>query len=96
MQASRASIRFLPSGREIAVAPGTPLLEAVLRAGLPVARGCGAAGICARCGLHVQGRVAPEDAAETERKRANRIDPRLRLACRVRVETDLVVTAPYW
>jgi len=89
-------IRFLPSGVELSVAPGTPLLDAARRAGLPVASACRASGVCARCGVRVQGRVAPEEPVESERKRANRIDPALRLACRVRVEADLVVSAAYW
>ena len=37
-----------------------------------------------------------ETPEETRCKQRNRIDPALRLACRIRVTADLSVTAPYW
>ena len=92
-------VRFLPSQREIRVPAGTTLLEAARRAELPIASACGAEGLCARCGLDIlEGgeQLPPETAGETRIKRANRIDDHLRLACRIRLECDLVVTAPYW
>ena len=92
-------VRFLPSEREIQVPAGTTLLEAARRAGLPVASACGADGLCARCGLDIlQGaeRLPPESENELRIKHANRIDEGLRLACRIRLDCDLVVTAPYW
>ena len=89
----------MPSEREIRVPEGTSLLEAARRAGLPVASACGADGICARCGLAIlegaEGLPA-ESERESRIKDANRIDEDLRLACRIRLECDLVVTAPYW
>jgi ferredoxin len=85
--------------RRIAVVRGTTLLEAVRSAGLPVARGCGGGGLCGRCGLRIvagaEG-VAPESAAEARAKARNRIDADLRLACQVRVDGPLEVSAPYW
>lgn len=78
---------------------GTTLLDAARRAELPVASGCGAEGICGRCGMFV---LAGADSlsAESERdrsaKRRNRIDPELRLACRTKAWGDVVVTARYW
>lgn len=78
---------------------GTSLLEAARDAGLPVASACGAEAVCARCGLEILAAAAPvddESPREREIKQRNRIDPKLRLACRVRVASDLTVTAPYW
>jgi ferredoxin len=92
-------VRFLPSNRSVRVASGTTLIDAVRRASLPIASACGADGLCARCGLEiVEGGEALEPESEEERaaKRRNRIDPSLRLACRVRVTDDLVVAAAYW
>ena len=43
-----------------------------------------------------EGEVAPETPEESRAKERNRIDPRLRLACRIRVCADVSVTAPYW
>ena len=89
----------MPSEREIRVPAGTSLLEAARRAGLPVASACGAGGICARCGLDIlegaEGLPA-ESERETDIKSANRVDEDLRLACKIQLECDLVVTAPYW
>lgn len=85
--------------RRVSVARGTTLLEAVRRAGLPLARACSGGGLCGRCGLRIvaggEG-VAPESAAEADAKVRNRVDAGLRLACRVRVEGPLEVSAPYW
>lgn len=92
-------IRFLPSEKTARVPAGTVLLDAARDAGLPVASACGASGLCARCGLRILAgadTVAPETSEERDAKRRNRVEPTLRLACRVRVEDDLVVTAPYW
>ena len=93
------TIRFLPSEREVRVAAGTTLLEAARQAELPVASACGADGICGRCGLQIlegEETLPPESEREQKIKAANRIDPTLRLACRIKLASDLVVTAPYW
>jgi len=75
------------------------LLEATRAAGLPIASACGENGACARCGLEILvGASALE--AETPRERRikerNRIEPALRLACRVRPQGDVTVRAGYW
>lgn len=96
----RCRIRFLPSGRSVGITAGGPtLLEATRLAGLPIASACGEAGACARCGLEiVAGAEGLEPEGERERriKARNRIDPGLRLACRVRPRADLTVRATYW
>jgi len=92
-------VRFHPSGRALRVAPGTTLLEAARRAGVPMASACGADGICARCGVRVLAgalALSPETEQEERQKRRNRIDPALRLACRARALGDVEVTAGYW
>ncbi|MBW2668000.1 MAG: hypothetical protein JRE13_17055, partial [Deltaproteobacteria bacterium] len=48
-----AEVRFVPSEKRVRVTHGTPLLEAAQKAGLPIASGCSANGLCARCGLQV-------------------------------------------
>jgi adenylate cyclase len=92
-------VRFSPGGRTLRVPRGTTLLEAARRAGLPIASACGADGLCARCGVRIlagaEG-LPPESAAERDAKRRNRIEPELRLACRVAPQTDVEVTASYW
>ncbi len=96
----RCEIRFLPSGQSIEIeAEEMTLLEATRKIGLPIASACGEDGVCARCGLEiVEG--AANLAIETDQEKAikarNRIDPALRLACRVRPRGDLTVRALYW
>jgi len=96
----RCEIRFLPSGRSIEIeSEEMTLLEATREVGLPIASACGENGACARCGLEIiEG--AAQLARETERERVikerNRIDPELRLACRVRPLGSLTVRALYW
>ena len=93
------TIRFEPIGRSIRVAAGTTILEAARMAGIPVASGCGAGGTCARCGVRIiagEESIKPEDIEERRVKMRNRIDPGLRLACRVAAIADLEVTTTYW
>ena len=62
-----------------------------------MASACGADGVCGRCGMRIlAGNAGSEGSDELEIKRRNRIEQELRLACRVRVEDDLVATATYW
>jgi adenylate cyclase len=92
-------IRFAPSGRTLRVPVGTTLLDAIRRAGLPAASACGAAGLCARCGVRVLvggEDLPPESADESDAKRRNRVPAELRLACCVAPRADLEVTASYW
>ena len=80
--------------------PGTTLLEAVRRAGLPLASACGAERICGRCGLRVLAgaeALSPETREEVRAKQQNRIGETLRLACCAAVESGPVeVTTGYW
>jgi len=91
------TVRFLPKGVELEVPKGTRLIDAVREAGLPIARACGDELVCAKCGVRiVSGRVARESPVERRAKARNRVAAGLRLACALRVRSDLVVTAEYW
>jgi 2Fe-2S ferredoxin len=97
--AMEVEVRFVPSEKRVCVAPGTPLLKAAQQAGLPIASSCSASGLCARCGVRVvEGchSLSDETQSESEVKRANRMDPELRLACMATVSGDVTVTATYW
>jgi 2Fe-2S ferredoxin len=93
-------VSFQPSGRSVEVPAGSRLLDAVLAAGLPIARACGADGLCGRCGVRVlrggATGVDEADPAEAAVRSRNRLDLDLRLACRVRVLGDVEIAAPYW
>jgi ferredoxin len=91
------NLRFLPSGKEIAVPEGTRLIDAVRLAGLPIARACGDDLVCAGCGVRVlEGDVTRESPLEQRLKQRNRLPAELRLACAIRVHDDLAVHAHYW
>jgi adenylate cyclase len=92
-------IRFLPSQRSVRAPLGTTLLEATRSVGLPMASACGEEGACGRCGLRILEGVAGvpcETPRESQVKARNRVPKELRLACQVRPERDVTVTAPYW
>jgi len=92
-------VRFPKLGRSVRVPAGTPLIDAVRRANLPIASACGGDGLCGRCGVAIEEghqSVSAETPEETRAKQRNRIAPQLRLACRIRVAADLSVSAPYW
>ena len=58
---------------------------------------CGDDLVCAKCGVRiVSGRVAREAPIERRAKARNRVSPELRLACALRVQGNLVLTAEYW
>ena len=83
----------------VRIADGVALIEAVVQAGLPIARACDAGGLCARCGLSVlsgQARLSAPDAEEGSAKQRNRVPDDFRLACQARVHGDVLVTAAYW
>lgn len=97
--AMRVTVRFEPSGREVRVPLGTTLLEAARSAGLPLASACGAEGLCGRCGLEILdggAGLGAECEEERQSKRRNRVDPRQRLACCVKLSADARVRASYW
>lgn len=90
----------MPSERTLEIEAGEmTLLEATRAAGLPIASACGENGACARCGLEIlTGAAALDRESEREQriKQRNRIEPALRLACRVRPRGDVTVRAGYW
>ena len=91
------TVHLIPKNTKVEVPRGTLLIDAIQRAGLPIARACGDDLICAKCGVRIlEGRVTRESPVESETKRKNRVPGGLRLACAIRVHDDLTVTANYW
>ena len=99
LAAMDVQVRFPVQGCRVRVPAGTLLIDAVRAANLPIASACRGDGLCGRCGVAIlagHADVPAETAEETRCKERNRIDPRLRLACKIRVCADLSVAAPYW
>jgi len=91
------TVRLLPSGRHVEVSRGTRLTDAIRLAGLPIASTCGDGLICAKCAVRVvAGPTTAEAPVERDAKLRNRIAAHYRLACAIRVQDDLTVTADYW
>jgi ferredoxin len=90
-------VQLLPSGIRIDVARSTRLSDAIRQAGLPIAAPCGDELICAKCAVRIlAGTVDREAPVERAAKERNRVAPEQRLACAVRVRSDLTVHAEYW
>lgn len=87
---------FQPSGRNVFVLPGTPLVEAAARAGLVVAAPCGGAGKCGKCVVRVLSREPPAEVSSHEEALLGkkRLQHGNRLACQFRVTHDMTVEVP--
>lgn len=90
----KVKVTFQPIGRTVYVLRGTLLLEAAARAGSVIGTPCGGAGKCGKCLVRITngGNAGPGDDAAplTEQQIADGY----RLACRCRVDDDLVVEIP--
>lgn len=86
------AVSFLPFKKTVEVEPGTDLLDAARRAGVPIDAQCGGKGTCGRCMVRiVQGDVSldPSEPAEEAREAG------LVRACKTRTaKTELVVELP--
>ena len=94
MSDSQHSVTFQPQGRAVSVLEGTTILEAAAIAGLVIDTPCGGAGTCGKCRVQVsQGATEPCD---TDRKTFTEAElaEGWRLACRNRVNGDLVAHVP--
>ena len=80
-----SKIRFLPSGHEASVLPGTTLLEAAAQVNLVLDTPCGGGGVCGKCRVRIdEGALPPRD---TERALFSQeeLDEGWRLACQAHV-----------
>ncbi|MCC7437200.1 MAG: (2Fe-2S)-binding protein [Armatimonadetes bacterium] len=94
-----ASVTFLPSGKSIAVAVGTVLLEAIRQAKLPVAQSCGGFGICSWCKVRViEGQENLSIPSQPEQRLIQRqsFKPNERASCQAEILGDVAVTTTYW
>ncbi|MFC5467784.1 2Fe-2S iron-sulfur cluster-binding protein [Cohnella suwonensis] len=91
------TVTFLPDGIQVAVRPGTTLLEASRRAGVPIRTRCGGVAGCLMCKVNVPaehaGALLPPTEAET-RKLGSQLEEGFRLSCQARVAGDAEVVVP--
>ncbi len=88
-------VRFVPSGREAYVLPGTRLVEAAAEAGLVLEVPCGGEGLCGRCRVRVvQGATEPS-LAEHQWLSHDELASGWRLACQSAVQGPMTVELPF-
>ena len=89
-KALELTVDFEPLGRRTRVAPGTTLLQAAQQAGVGLNAVCGGGGTCGACRVRVvSGDVTPPSGSEN-----NAVANGMRLACQVRVLSDVRVDVP--
>ena len=93
----KISVTFAAQNRNVKVEPGTPVLQAVRQADLPLGSDCGGKGRCGKCKVVVRRGVTPLSPLERECLSPEEITGKVRLACQARVVAPTVVdlvTAP--
>jgi uncharacterized 2Fe-2S/4Fe-4S cluster protein (DUF4445 family) len=81
--------------KEIGVASGTVLGDAIIAAGLPLEQPCAGRGTCGKCKVLVEAGVTPLDEVELEHLTPGEQAVHYRLACRAHVQDDVhVALAP--
>ena len=80
----------------IDVESGANLMNALLKAGLPVASSCHGDGVCTMCRVKLEGFAnSPED-FEVQALKRNKCAEDERLSCQISVTSDLTVATKYW
>lgn len=87
-------LTFEPSGHTHPVKAGTSLLHACHEAGMAVPGGCGGCGLCGSCRVRIVAGDVPPHADYEHALSEAEMDAGWRLACLVRVSSDLTVHVP--
>jgi ferredoxin len=88
-----------PGGRTVAVRPGETVLDACLRADVPLGSSCGGRLACAACVVRVlsgAGNLSRRSAAERRLAAAEGFARDERAACAALVRGEVTITASYW
>ncbi len=92
----KVKVNVEPGGKNLVADKGTPLLDVLLRAGMPLETACGGRGTCGKCRVRIQGGASPPDEKERLHLDASDISMGFRLACRVALYEDVNVRLPVW
>ena len=93
------TIRFLKNLPPIQAEAGEPLMQCLLRAGLPVASSCQGDGVCGKCRVQiVEGlaNLSPVQALEEMLIERYKIPSSMRISCQAKVLGDITVDTSYW
>lgn len=94
MRGKQYRVAIQPQGRVVFVLPGASLLEAVAGIGLALDTPCGGAGTCGKCRVRIVTGAAAPTAADQAVFNSREIAAGWRLACQLRVQSDLTVDVP--
>jgi 2Fe-2S ferredoxin len=92
-------VRFAKLRPPLDVEQGQVLMEALLKAGLPVASSCNGDGVCAKCRVQVlngSDGLTPENAREKFLREKHSISPLERVSCQTQVIGDITIDTSYW
>lgn len=92
-------VKFVKTYPTLEVEAGSLLMEALLRAGLPVASSCHGDGICGKCRIQIlQGaeNLTQINAIEAIVRERLRIPAEYRISCQTRVMGDITIDTSYW
>lgn len=93
------TVTFIPLYIEVRTLPGETILDAAIKAGLPVANSCSGEGVCGGCRMRVVSgaeHLDPPTAREKEIMRKYQYTGDERAACVVTPHGDITVTTTYW
>tara|TARA_B100001248_G_scaffold261706_1_gene253767 strand:+ start:7563 stop:7850 length:288 start_codon:yes stop_codon:yes gene_type:complete len=94
-----AKISFAKGRESIEVEAGTNLMQALTKAGVPVASSCKGKLVCGKCYIEVvEGSYNLSSASEEERDFMDLKDipSGCRMACACQIEGDVCLDTPYW
>lgn len=94
-----AWIRFVKTYPALEVEQGTVLMEALLKAGLPVASSCHGDGICGKCRVQIVAgaeNLTKINEIETLVRDRLRVPAEFRISCQTRVVGDITIDTAYW
>lgn len=94
MHAKEVKVTFQPHGRSVYVLPGTKIVEAAARAGLPVETPCGGRGTCGKCRVQFAAGAPEPGAAERAALGDAEVAEGWRLACQGAICCECVVSVP--
>ncbi|MFC4777552.1 2Fe-2S iron-sulfur cluster-binding protein [Paenibacillus sp. GCM10023252] len=89
------SITFWPSGRKVSVRPGTTVLDAARRAGVPIKTRCDGKAACFMCKVTVRPGSQLSPIADNERRKLSGLhESGIRLSCQARIIGAAEVEVP--
>lgn len=84
-------VNFPQEKKTVHVLSGTPLIEALQRAGIILEYPCGGNGTCGKCGVRVEGGASKADSCDLDAFTEPELAAGWRLACRAEVSVDMEV-----